>query len=108
MNVVERGICVGLGESGEDRVVDVIASHLNDSSRPLMLRLSAVAGLLAVGRNRYLYHEEVRQKAVTALAQAVEHDTWEPVRSLAATALISFGANRVIPLLEQSASHEMG
>lgn len=108
MNVVERGICIGLGESGEDRVVDVIASYLNDSSRPLMLRLNAVAGLLAVGRNRYLYHEEARQKAVTALAQAVEHDTWEPVRSLAARALISFGAKRVIPLLEQSASHELG
>jgi aminopeptidase N len=107
MNAVERGICVGLGESGEDRAVDAIASYLNNSSHALMLRYSAVAGLLAVGRNRYLYSEEARQRAVTALESAVEHDTWEPVRGLAAKALASLGEKRAIAVLEQSASHEL-
>ncbi len=108
MNIVERGICSGLGESGENRVVEIIASYLNNSANSLMLRRSAAAGLLAVGHNRYLYDEEARQRAVTALSAAVEHDTWEPVRSLAATALASLGEKRAITTLEQSASHELG
>lgn len=108
MNIVERGICSGLGESGEERVVDVLASYLNNSANSLLLRRSAVAGLLAVGHNRYLYPEEARQRAVTALSAALEHDTWEPIRALAATALASLGEKRAIAVLEQSASHELG
>ncbi len=108
MNIVERGICTGLGESGEDRVVDAIASYLNNSSHALTLRQSAATGLLAVGRNRYLYSEGARQRAVNALSDAVEHDTWEPVRGLAAKALASLGEKRAIAVLEQSASQELG
>ena len=108
MNSVERGICSGLGESGEDRVVDVMASYLNNSSNSLLLRRSAVAGLLAVGHNRYLYSENARQRAVTALTDAVEHDTWEPIRSGAASALVALGEKRAIATLEQSARHELG
>ena len=107
MNIVERGICTGLGESGEDRVVAAIASYLNTSSHALMLRHSAVTGLLAVGRNRSLYSEGARQRAVNALSAAVEHDTWEPVRSLAAKALASLGEKSAIAVLEQSASREL-
>jgi aminopeptidase N len=108
MNVVERGICSGLGESGEDRIVDIMASYLNNTSNSLLLRRSAVAGLFAVGHNRYLYSEGARQKAVQALTDAVEHDTWEPTRSLAAVALVSLGEKRAIAVLEQSAYHELG
>jgi aminopeptidase N len=108
MNVVERGVCSGLGESGEDRVVGVMASYLNNSSNSLLLRRSAVAGLFAVGHNRYLYSEKARQGAVTALTGAVEHDTWEPIRALAASALVSLGEKRAIATLEQSARHELG
>jgi aminopeptidase N len=107
INTVERGIFNGLGESGEDRIIDAIASYLLNSANYITLRLGAIAGLLTVGRNRYLYSEEARQRAVTALTNAVEHDTWEPPRSLAADALAVLGEKRAIDVLERSASHEL-
>jgi len=107
MNVVERGIFNGLGASGEERVVAEIANYLLENTSAITLRLGAVAGLMAVGHNHYLYSEEARQRAVTALTNAVEHDTWEPTRSLAADALAALGEKRAIDVLERSASHEL-
>ncbi|MBV9616359.1 MAG: hypothetical protein JO031_12950 [Ktedonobacteraceae bacterium] len=88
-------------------MVDVLASYLNNASNSLTLRHSAASGLFVVGRNRYLYSEEARQRAVTALSDAVEHDSWGPVRGLAARALASLGEKRAIAILEQSASREL-
>jgi aminopeptidase N len=107
MNIVERGIFNGLGATGEDRVVDEIAGYLLNSTNAIMLRRGAVTGLMAVGRNRYLYSDEARQRAVTALLHAVEHDSWEPVRASAAGALAVLGEKRAIPILERSAGHEL-
>ena len=105
-HAVQRGIFNGIAESGDDRAVTILAAYLDDNKRPITLRLAASVGMLTVGGNRHLYSEEARQRAVTALCQAVEHDSWEPVRAVSARALMALGEKRAIGLLERAASHE--
>src|SRR5207244_10466697 len=98
-NVVQRGIFSGLAASGEDRVVETLAAYLDNAHLHPTVRLAACSGMRALGRNHYLYSEEARQRAVTALCHAVEHDHWEPVRGVSAEALMSLGEKRAIGVL---------
>ena len=115
MNVVQRGILRGLAQAGEDRVVELIASYLGETqavdgrreANHPTLRLAAASGMWALGQNRHLYSEEARQRAVTALSHAIEHDTWEPVRGISALALMSLGEKRAIDALERVALREL-
>ncbi len=106
-NIVQRGIFNGLAATGDDRVINIIAGYLNNAENHPTLRRAAATGLLTVGKNRYLYSEEICQQAMTALSNAVEHDSWGPTRSVAAAALAQFGDTRVIGLLERLASAEL-
>lgn len=115
MDIVQQGIFEGLAATGEDSVIDIIASYLgemhpvdghSDANSP-MRRLAAVLGMLTLGHNRHLYSEEARQRAVTALINALEHDGWEPVRGLAALALMQLGEKRAIASLEHVAAREL-
>jgi aminopeptidase N len=115
MNMVQRAIFGGLAASGEDRVVEYITAYLgathtvdgrSEANHPTM-RSAAAFGMLTLGENQYLYGEEARQRAVTALIQAVEHDTWDPVRAISARALMSLGEKRAINVLERVARHEL-
>jgi aminopeptidase N len=115
MNMVQRGIFKGLAASGEDRVVESIAAYLaenhtvngqSEANHPTM-RYAAASGMLTLGENQYLYSEEARQRAVTALIQAIEHDTWDPARGVSALALMSLGEKRAINALERIAHHEL-
>ena len=60
-------------------------------------RMVEIIGMAAPARNR----------AVTALLEAVEHDSWTSVRNLSAAALMQFGEKRAIGTLESAASHEL-
>ena len=104
---VQRGIFNGLASTGEDRAIDIIASHLTNPQSAPMLRRFAAAGLLNVGRHRHLYSEEARQRAVTALLTAVEHDSWGPVQMVASLALMSLGEKRAIDVLERLSIAEL-
>ena len=115
MNYVQRGIFMGLAAAGEDRVVEHIAAYLGDThavdgrreaNHPTR-RLAAAVGMRTLGQNRHLYSEEARQRAVTALSQAIEHDSWEPVRRVSALALMSLGEKRAINVLDRVARHEL-
>jgi len=115
MNMVQSSIFSGLAASGEDRVVEYIAAYLNttrsvdghiEANHPTM-RSAAAHGMWTLGENQYLYSDEARQRAVTALIQAVEHDTWEPVRAISAHALASLGEKRAISVLDRAAHHEL-
>jgi aminopeptidase N len=106
-NRVQQNIFMGMGATGEDRVVDILASYLNNEQNHITLRMAAAMGLLSVGRNRYLYSEEARQRAVTALCEAVEHDTWHRVRAFAAMALMALGEKRALGVLERTARAEL-
>ncbi len=115
MDFVQRGVFRGLAASGEDRVIDTIAAylggahpvHAHRAPNSLNRRLTAVLGMVALGDNRYLYSEEARQRAVTALTNALEHDDWEPIRGLAALALMQLGEKRAIGALEHVAAREI-
>lgn len=115
MNIVQRGILRGLAASGEDRVVEQIVGYLGEThtvdgqreaNHPTM-RSAAAHGMEVLGKNRHLYSEEARQRAVTALSDVIEHDSWEPVRGIAALALMELGEKRAIGVLERIASHEL-
>ena len=80
---------------------------LSNSHNPLFVRQGAAVGLMQVGTNRHLYNEAARQRAVNALCEAVQHDSWEPARSTAAKALTTFGDKRAIPALERAAEAEL-
>ncbi len=107
MNFVQRGIFSGLAATGENRVIDTMAAYLNNAQNHPTLRRAAAWGLRGIGSNRHLYSEEARQHAVTALCNAIEHDTWAPVRSVAAMALTGLGEKRPIGLLEDLAHQEL-
>jgi aminopeptidase N len=105
-HVLQRGIFRGLAATGEDRVVDILASYLGNTSQHLLMRTTAAGGLSIVGNKRHLYSEEARQRAVTALINALEHDSWASVRGSAARALQELGEKRAIGVLEHVASRE--
>jgi aminopeptidase N len=107
MSYVQRAIFRGLGQSGEERVIDILAVCLSDAHNPLFLRQGAALGLLQVGNNQHLYSEAARQRAVNALCEAVQHDSWEPARAAAAKALATFGDKRAIAALERAAETEL-
>ncbi len=115
MNFVQRGILRGLAASGENRVIDYIAGYLGETravdgrreaNHPTMRSVAAYS-LETLGQNRHLYREDARQHAVTALSDAIEHDSWEPVRGISALALMSLGEKRAIGVLERVASREL-
>lgn len=107
MHTLQRGIFSGLAATGEDRVIDRIASDLNNPQSHPTLRRAAVSGFWTLGRYSYLYSEDARQRAVTALMHTLEHDSWEPIRGIAAMALLSLGEKRPIALLERLADVEL-
>lgn len=103
---VQNGIFQGLGESGEERAIDIIAMHLRDTQQRPTFRTAAVQGMFAVANNRYLYSEEARQRAANALIQTVEHDTWHVARLFAAVALRILGEKRALATIERAANSE--
>lgn len=107
MYTVQRGIFNGLAATGEDRVVDIMTSYLNNSRNHPVLRRAAASGLWTLGQNRVEYGEEARQRAVTTLCTALEHDTWSSVRGVCALALLAFDDKRAIGPLERAASREL-
>ncbi len=106
-NSVQGSIFSGLAATGEDRVVEIITPYLNDATRHPTLRMAAARGLNVLAKNRHLYSGEARQRAVTALIEAVEHDSWRPVRAASARALQQLGEKRAIGALESAASREL-
>jgi aminopeptidase N len=107
MSYVQRGMFRGLGMTGDDHAIDIIAPYVEDANSPLMLRYGAAIGMNVVGENRHLYSEAAHQRAVTALIAAVEHDPWAPVRAISAMALMSLGEKRAIGVLEQTGKRDL-
>jgi aminopeptidase N len=107
MSYVQRAIFRGLGQSGDESVIDILDASLSNSHNPLFVRQGAAMGLLQVGSNQHLYSEAVRKRAVNALCEAIQHDSWEPTRVAASRALATFGDKRAIPALERAAEAEL-
>ena len=106
-DVVQSGLFQGLGASGEDRAIAIIIANMNNGRRRPTFRAAAVRGMFMVAENRYLYSEEARQRAVTALCHTVEHDNWFIVRITAARALEALGETRAVVVIERASSREV-
>jgi aminopeptidase N len=106
-SLVQQGAFKGLAASGDEQAAGLIAGYLDATRCEPTLRLAAVMGLQQLAEVRYLYSEQIRQQAVTALCEAVEHDPWQPVRLGAAVALQLFGEKRAIPVLERAVTREL-
>ncbi|GHO43818.1 M1 family aminopeptidase [Ktedonospora formicarum] len=105
--IVQGSIFSGLAKTGDERVVDLLISYASDDSKYITLRRGALAALSTIHANRHLYSEAALQRALAALKQAVEHDTWGPSRATAARALLEFGDKSALPALESASSHEL-
>lgn len=106
-DTVQGGICQGIGASGEDRAIDILIANMSSKQRRPTFRVAAVRGMLMVAENRYLYSEEARQRAVTALCHVVEHDSWRVTRLSAARALQALGETRAAGVIERAGSREV-
>ena len=107
MSIVQRGIFAGLAATEDESVVDIMAQYMNNPANYPTLRHAAAAGLFILAQKRSLYSDAARQRAVTALCHALEHDIWPPVRAMAALALLELGERRAIATLENAASREL-
>lgn len=106
-HLVQQGIFRGLGQTGEDQVIDIMIGYAVNGQNHPTLRRAAVMGLNTVGQNQHLYSEEARQRTVTVLCDTVEHDSWPLARATAARALGEFGEKRAISVLERAAAAEL-
>ncbi len=106
-DMVQSGIFTGLGASGEEGAVAILVANIGNAQRRPTFRIAAIRGMFTLAENRYLYSEEARQRAVTALCHAVEHETWNFARAIAAFALQALGEKRAIEALERAASREV-
>src|SRR5579875_1065361 len=107
MHTVQQGIFAGLAATEDERIVDTMALYMNNPANYPTLRSAAASGLLTLTQKRSQYSEASRQRAVTALIYALEHDTWPPIRGIAALALMEFGERRAIGALESAAQREL-
>lgn len=107
MDIVQRGIFAGLAATEDERVVDIMAQYMNNPANYPTMRNAAAVGLFILAQNRSQYSDAARQRAVTALCYALEHDVWPPVRGMAALALLELGERRPIGILESAASREL-
>jgi aminopeptidase N len=106
-HIVQRGIFQGLGATGEDRVIDILAQYaLNPNIHPTFRR-AAILGFATVGKLHYLYSEASCQRAIETLTSVIKHDTWAPARSAATVALGAFGNVEPAALLESLAPSEL-
>ncbi len=106
-DAVQTGLFQGLGASGEDRAIDILIANMSNTKRRPTFRAAAVRGMFMVAENRYLYSEEARQRAVTALCHVVEHDSWRVVRGTAARALVALGETRAADVIERAGNREV-
>ncbi len=90
----------GLGELGDPRGAEVMASWLLDRSKPMDARAVAASGLGALARSKLIDPGEEQTRAVNALIAALD-DPWELVQMMAIGALGDWGDARAIPALER-------
>ncbi|MGZ6364240.1 MAG: M1 family aminopeptidase, partial [Ktedonobacterales bacterium] len=106
--IIRGGVFAGLGELGEARVVDVLASYVVDRTKPIDARAAAANGLRVLAATKRVDAGEARTKAVEALIAALgDFRAERPEGTLAmnaSRALAAWGDQRAIAALEQVVS----
>jgi aminopeptidase N len=90
----------GLGELGDPRGAEIMASWLVDRSKPMDARAVAATGLGTLARSKLVDPGEAQTRAVNALIAALD-DPWELTQMTAIGALGEWGDARAVPALER-------
>jgi aminopeptidase N len=90
----------GLGELGDPRGAEDMASWLLDLSKPMDARAVAATGLGTLARTKLIDPGAAQTRAVNALIAALD-DPWELTQMMAISALGDWGDARAIPALER-------
>ena len=100
LEIIRGGVFTGMGETGDPRAAEVLASWATDRTKPMDARAVAAAGLGALGATKLVDPGAAHTRAVEALMTAVA-DPWEVTSVVACRALISWGDKRAIPAIER-------
>lgn len=97
---IRGGVFGGLGELGDPRAVETLATWASDRTKPMDARAAAVAGLRILAGTRRIDPGEARTRAVEAVAMALS-DPWEMAAMAACGAAAAWGDQRALPALRQ-------
>jgi aminopeptidase N len=98
LEIIRTGVFNGLGETGDPRAADVLATWATDRVKPMDARAAAAVGLGTLGATKLIDTGAAQTRAVEALMTALS-DPWEWALLWACRALISWGDRRAIPAL---------
>ena len=97
---IRGGVFAGLGELGDARAVETLATWASDRTKPMDARAAAAGGLRALGATRRVDRGEAQTRAVEAIAMALT-DPWEMAVLAACGAAAAWGDARALPALQQ-------
>jgi aminopeptidase N len=100
---IRGGVFAGLGETGDERAAEVLASWAADRAKPMDARVAGAAGLGTLGATKLVDRGAAQTRAVEALMTALD-DSFDLVVLVAMGALVSWGDMRAIPALERLAA----
>ncbi|HEV7128606.1 MAG TPA: M1 family aminopeptidase [Ktedonobacterales bacterium] len=103
---IRAGAFAGLGELGEPRAVEVVATWMLDRQQPMDVRASAAAGLATLARTHRIEPGEAHARAIDAAGAALD-DPWEGTVFQALGALSAFGDVKAIPAIERFIAHHV-
>ncbi|MEO7003757.1 MAG: M1 family aminopeptidase [Ktedonobacterales bacterium] len=98
--VIRSGVFTGLGELGEPRVVETLATWATDQSKPMDARAAATGGMRTLATTKRIDQGKAQTRAIEALCQALD-DSWELVVFGASAALAAWGDPRALPALQR-------
>jgi aminopeptidase N len=103
IEIIRGGVFGGIGATGDQRAVDILASWATDLGKPMDARAAAVRGLAALAQTKRIEPSAAQTRAVDALIVALD-DPWEATAAAAVGALALWGDRRAIPALQRVVS----
>jgi aminopeptidase N len=100
---IRGGVFAGLGELGDVRAVDPLATWVSERTKPFEARTAAAGGLRILAATKRIDQPEARTRAVEALSVALS-DPYERVILMACAAAAAWGDERAIPALQRLVS----
>ncbi|HEY7849414.1 MAG TPA: M1 family aminopeptidase [Ktedonobacterales bacterium] len=100
IETIRGGVFAGLGELGDPRAVEPLATWESDRTKPLDARAGAAGGLRILAATRRVDQPEARTRAVEALIVALS-DPAERASLMACGAVAAWGEPRAIPALQR-------
>ena len=100
---IRGGVFSGMGELGDVRAVETLATWASDRTKPMDARAAAASGLRVLGETKRVDQPEARTRAVEAIIATIG-DPWEMAARAACSAAAAWGDARAIPEMQRLAS----